>query len=617
MKYFDELLEGYQALKKRSFKLHTNEEMLPMGEPSPYETLITSIQSKVDRLFSLQYLDIIDETIGTQFTESLSVQCMGSTRVKFDNDSKEVKVEPLDPAELLTALEILKIFLDKVSKFSNDTFTLEDASWIAKSVIQDRSGIWFKDNVIIPYGISFCWTGASSPTATFLLKVIEVYDNLLMSWGKDISSNIDPYILVIKDREVFNSEVNDLTFINNVLPSYYTKIVFNTYKALPPNPEDHILYNNINIYFSNITQHITMYQQGIQVASQETQKYNRLLGLSKNTLIPSFSNNILKLLTTTHIESLFLRKPDSIVINTDPKISREIDYTETYPSPEIAQAAIKLHGIIDTDLVYQKNLNWKTSLQLDAGNACIASFDNKDLIEFFNKKNSYTQSIINELGYSTEFGVAGFFKLYVDKLDLIDKAFSNIRTPGVDRLYAKKETIAMLLSILGEKSSYEELLNLDLLEHIDLEDEASSNRIKKFLYFSIFNDLLAGKSIDKSNKILCTLVGIVACNNQNCLVNVHYLKSGKSFILNNNKVLFSILKSVGTGNVSVSKKGHYFIFSNSKGDKELIVDFKETTKVYLTYGAVKKYASKPELTVEDFLIAQKDMLTKLLETKMA
>ena len=319
-------------------------------------------------------------------------------------------------------------FIDKFDKLYKGTFTETDALWVHQHIVNDKSGFWIKDPLLLNSGISLSWRYSNSdPQHGFFRYLLLTYNKLYKQWAEEHNTSPNYPILDMNKSHFANLDSYDLGSIRGKTAEEL-RIAINSLSNGDKEAATEQLSIIANEYGQKIQQAYSMvapYQEGYSAADSSL---INSLGFLKALETTTGGNldpiiGVLPKLTWVEQHGILKRKPyaiNSISTNIS-KLGQVSDLEEYYNEGELFTALTTKHKFSpeeanQLDLGNKLNIGLKTYLNRNE-----ISLSHRNLMQVLTsivdyKNNPFILNSTNEFGLSPHTLVE-----HTDKLEKISK----------------------------------------------------------------------------------------------------------------------------------------------------------------------------------------------------
>lgn len=565
MKYFTELLESYDKLKKRTFKINTS----LLNEQDVLKFPDERIQDCIQEL-ELELTDILENTklfpmgdLDTNFLYNLPQKAMATQVISVQNGVKSLT--PIDQEDVCIALETLLGVLKRCRRFFSNSFLEEDAAWIDAHVDRDQYGIWFKNPYLLPWGLSFSFREA--PEYAFFQVLCDSYNKYYSNWC--IDRNIDP--------TYFIDEIEERT------PNHSGKAgLLDSLEAG--------LSNNLNKYLQLL--YLEQYDQAIAFLEGQANSLNISLDLFKEIKETYFTGTSLGTECTAEICHL-LSKLDKIT-----------KFPVDHPKFGIGILKAILKRQVKPETFEE---GYDKVVCLDPKYIVIGCENLVDLFDRFMEGDF--NHVLEPLGLKLK-----DFEALEKSIDLVNRGLDRVSLATGDELESRRQLIDYLDKTFSSKKNYYELISQGSIRDIDLNNDQYVEKLKKYLFRLVIASKLAEADKDQiSRKILGAFV-LALSTKENPLTCFNITQSREHFSLNMGEFIKDIVTKFLVNEVQYERIDPDTFCLKKHNDDLVYLDFKDD-KVILSTDRETLLTDTKELDynslVNTYLDNQRVLLEKL------
>lgn len=564
---------------------------------------------------------------------------------------------PLYDADKVMATNIVKDALKIFTKFKSGTFTNDDAFWISSHIVSDDTGVWFKDDKFLPYGMCFFWQkGYTESNDKFFANMVESYNKNYEQWCDE--NKTDPTHIINKRnlKNTNNPSSNQLNAIRGntaemlqiAIHSLYKGDKARAYKILKEMQQT--FGANLMMAWSTVED----FKNDRGVATENTMEFDQLIG-NLRTVAKSDPNSpiddrifhtILKKVAQIDKKSLFIRSPLDIThMGNKKKKGLKADQMESYGDSMRATEGLlnmgfsrdEIKGIVYGDKV---NVGLKTYLKPGNVEQGKSTFDNllKSLRFTDNEYTGFMNRMAAKIGIQDRKGLASKGEEIQKDMDVITQSFSKVKFPRGSSMEARERAVSVINSYIQNNFGYNDLISSKTLEGFDFTDERSAQDFRLFLQRKVMTTKIKAKIKQNPEsrewkEFLAMMIASTAGAEQNQIDDVRYLSTMESLVVNHNDTVLEPVRQYleGIYSLDLDSNSNNFTIKDERGRPVLIQKIapqkdakkgsRNVQRTYLTEGYIREKRKKPLHESSDlmtqFLEGQQRLLESLLKQKLS
>lgn len=584
--------------------------MVPMGPPPAVEglykatgKLVGMAQSK--RLFSLprsiaspnwmtpgpmeEYQELQNLVVGP-LPFSLENKIMNATKIMKDPTFGAEMTMPISDEDKKLVADIFSEFIEKYNKLHMGTFNQNDSLWVKQRIINDKTGFWIRDPLLMPNGISLSWRFSNSdPQHSFFRYLILTYNKLYRQWAMDKKLQPTNTLLDINKSHFQDLDAYELGTIRGKTAEELSVISLMLYNGMKDEAKMR-LGELARDYQGKIEQAYAMvapYQEGLSAADATVINTLNMLkdldSVSDKTIQPLLS--IVNKIVWVEQYGILKRKPFAANLLDSTVLGEVSDLQELYNPGELFNVLTQKHKFSPeeaTDLAKSAVLNIGLKTYLKKRNDINLSDRSlhsllTSIIDY--KHEPFVQKTCIDFGLNPIDVVAKTDKLQnISKL--LNTLISEINVPGYPQKSIEKSTLKLVMDKIWANSEFNDLATVMDLDKLDLKNKDSKKRVRALLESRLILAYLTKHSNDPSWRSYISLLFYLNCGSlNNQLLCIRSLDRLDSLTINHNYMLKDILAKFNSGLLSIS---------NSNSNLAIIDPYTNNQLLKLSFSEFKK-----------------------------
>lgn len=469
---------------------------------------------------------------------------------------------PVSDSDKKLVCDIFHDFSERYNKLYNGTFNEYDASWVNQHIVNDKSGFWIKDPLLLNSGVSLSWRYSNSdPQHGFFRYMILSYNKLYRQWAAEHNTPADKPILDMNKSHLSDLDNYELGSIRGKTAEEVRSVILSlsmgdseTAKA-----QLEIIANEYGEKVQQAYALVAPYQEGYSAADSSVIGTLNLLQdierASDKNIQPLMG--MMQKLTWLEQYGILKRKPYAVNLLQSTRLGDVSDLEEYYNPGELFNVLTQVHKFSPEEAKdLMKSGSLKIGLKTYLTKKSDVYLSDRNLFELFTSVIDHKTSpfVVNS---AREFNIdTGSMVEKTNKLQSITKLVntlaSEIIVPGYPQKSIQKSNLQFMLDKIWSNSEYKDLSIALQLQKLDLSKPEDKKRTKALIESSFIKAYIAKHQQDPEwKKYIALLMYLNSASETNQLLEVRYLDKLESLAINHNFMLKDILSKYLLGELAL------------------------------------------------------------------